>query len=364
MLSLKEFAAEEFSPILQTEIIEQEISPQFTRRVQFKPLTMEDSQTYAVNSILQLEAIVNGKSYAKAKLTLAQLLWDQRFEANIPTYVPTALFGPRKPVSGWLRLNVIRGRGLHEEYDGHKIQFSIRASSATCDKVYDPKMRVAFSTVAEKGHWCRVFLSEPLPKPYWTQSAAEFPSIQFSRGNLQGFTSKNPIRVTLYGVRSGTLKVLGYFQFVLSEVLTRKCIPWYGKKLFKTGIWVDHEVVSITKSKISIALLRASELGQQIGRLRDATSSEDQEEHEQSSQDQPIYPESELSTSVSSLASFRSFILGGKSSSALKSTSSAVVMRELVRFPESVECGIDPEIEIMKNQTAAVTKEVAIHEKF
>lgn len=224
-LLFKKLNGSEFEEILRTETVHGVSSPQFTKRAELAPLQMLNSQRYAISSVFRLEVIVNSMVHAAVEFSLAELLWDRMFETPMTPYVSTSL-GKTSPNGGMIFVNVVRGTPIENPPNAHKVIFSIRTSSSLWKRVVESKIRIAISAVAEKGRWSRIYFTEALRRPFGTESSLGFSPISLNRGELTAYNPNNPIRIQIYGVRKGNQVLLGFSQFVLSELFTRDRLSW------------------------------------------------------------------------------------------------------------------------------------------
>lgn len=225
-LLFKNLNAPDFEEILQTETVHGVSSPQFTKRVQFSPLQMSNSQTYAISSIFRLQVIVNSVVYTAVEFTMAQLLWDRTIETSMNPYVSTIL-GKDDEGGGMIFVNIIRNRPIDYPLKSHDVTFSIRTTGSLWKRVVESKISVAISVVAEKGRWSRIFASRGLRRPQGTSFSLDFPRFSIDRDELTAFNPRNPVRLQLYGVRAGNQVLLGFVQFVFAELFNRDTLNWF-----------------------------------------------------------------------------------------------------------------------------------------
>lgn len=223
-LLLKKLNGTEFEEILRTETVHGVSSPQFTKRAELAPLQMLNSQRYAISSVFRLEVIVNSIVHTAVEFSLAELLWDRLFETPMTPYVST--LGKASRYGGMIFVNVVRGAQIENPPNAHKVTFFIRTSNSLWKRVVESKIRVAISAVAEKGRWSRIYFTEALRRPFGRKSSLGFPPISLDRGELTAYNPNNPIRIQLYGVRTGNQVLLGFSQFVLAELFTHDRLSW------------------------------------------------------------------------------------------------------------------------------------------
>lgn len=227
ILLMKRCGAPDFEEILRTESVEDVINPSFTKRASFLPLTMRDSQSLAAQSLLRIDILINSKVQFSTQFLLSRLLWEQKFDAKFEPHISPFLIRLKKVRQGSLHVNIVRGRSIYTRPDGHKMRFSVKVSAALWSRLREGNIRMAVSTLAERGQWSRLYISECLRKPIRESNSSIFPSVSLNRNNLVGHNKNNPIRIELYGVRrGGTLLMLGFSQVTLSDLSVRKSLDW------------------------------------------------------------------------------------------------------------------------------------------
>lgn len=368
---IKESGKDCYETLLITESVYDQTGPLFTKRAHFKPLTMKDSQNYAMNTILHVEISINEEKHLSFEISLAQLLWDQVFDFKFPTYVPSSVRGSRKiHQTGYTSLHIVRGRDDVYSFDDHKIRFLIRTSGAFCRKVPDPSMKVAFSVAAEKGRWSRLSLSDAVVTPYRFQGGRTFPTIHFRRGELKGFNPRNPVRMTLYGTRKGYMRVLGFCQFTMAELARREDIHWYGKRLKKAGLMSVCTKANQSTS-FSFELSTFGQVEERImtvarNRIRDERLSDELTPDREDVNMTPSFgTASDISTSWSSFKSVLSFKKNNRMFSSNNVWKAKGVRTETVRFPGDIEDNTaEIEINMLSNLTATTAREIASRADF
>lgn len=362
---MKEYGKEQFEDFLVTESVRDQTSPQFTRRAQFKPLSMNDSQRYAMNTILQVNVIINSRKYTTFELPLAHLLWDQFYDIKMPTHVPSSVRGPKNKTSGSTSLQIVRGREDVSSFDDHKMYFLIRTSGNMCRRIFESKMKVALSVVAEKGRWSRLSLSNTVAKSYRSKGGATFPLVQFCRGELSGFTSRNPVRLTLYGVRRGYLRTLGFCQFTVAELSCRDSLSWYGTKLKNIGL-INECNMQDSSSSFALTISTSAQVREHEVRVsRGCAEKESKSDTEDMDMKETGESESDISASWASLKGVLRF---GKPAHVPAVTDKRIAKyfrTETIRFPKDTgDTSVEGEVNMLTNLTAKNAREIASKAEF
>lgn len=227
ILLMKRQGSLTFNEILRTEAVDDTVNPSFIRKARFLPLIMRDSQSLAASSILQVDVLINSRVQFSTQFPLSQLLWEQKFTAKFKPYVYPYSIRRRTDRQGTVIVKVVRGRSVSTKLDGRKVQFFVKISAGLWSRLRERNIRIAVSTVAEKGQWSRLYISDSLRRPIREVNSSNFPSLTFTRNELLGHNENNPVRIELYGVRRGnTLLTLGFMQVTLSDLAIRKKLDW------------------------------------------------------------------------------------------------------------------------------------------
>lgn len=263
-----------FDEILRTEAVDDVINPNFVRRATFLPLAMRDSQSLAAGSVLRVEVLINSRVHFSTQFPLSQLLWEQQFVAGFKSYVHPYLIRRKSVRQGTVTVKVVRGRSALTRLDGHKVQFFMKISAGLWSRLREKNVRIAVSTVAEKGQWSRLYISESMRKPIREANSSNFPSMILTRNQLIGHSESNPVRFELYGVRRGnTLLKLGFAQVTLSDLAVRKSLDWVQTEYS----YISPEVKVVTHSNLEntteVHLLFGRPL---VGRVSHGTKLSDQ----------------------------------------------------------------------------------------
>lgn len=246
-----------------TETISAESSPHFLQRALFEPLAQPDSQSYAMHTTLKVDAIINGKTVSSTAVSLAHLLWDLSHEFTFPpSFTPKAFLARNK--NSWkarIILNVKRNREIGSLRDYHCVQFSFRVSREVWTQLSHSKLRLAISTAAEKGRWCRLYTGEFLSMPFFSRLKHHHIRISLPRDILTGHDLKNPIRIELHGGRRSFAHLLGYTQFVMTQLALADGLLWteYQSSGLQAELTITDWNASLNQTEIAIDIEARSE---------------------------------------------------------------------------------------------------------
>lgn len=198
----------------------------FIQRAYFSPMQEPNFKERISNATLRLQVFINSIAYSNFQFPFRKLLAHQYWSADMPSFEPK-YYTRKKRGNGCVSVGVVRGKHIHSEQTEKTVNFHIKLTPALWKRLQEPKIKIAVSTVAEKGGWTRLYISKDIRRPWQSGKETDITGISISRDELVGHNANNPIRIEMYTVQKNDVKLkLGFVQASLKTFERQNHVNW------------------------------------------------------------------------------------------------------------------------------------------
>lgn len=226
-LLLKRPGCDNFVEKHSTEVITGESSPDFTRRITFPAMTMENSQYEALNTTIRVDIYLHAAAISSIEFPLSELLWDYLVKRAVRTAIPRIPFAKiRKDTDGRVVVSVIRGQAPGGPINDHQVALSFSFGREAWSMIPEHRIYLTICSAGYCGRWNRIYASHSIKKSIASRLDTTFPRVYLLLPELTGNNINNPIRVELYACRPGYPRLLGFSHMTMRDLAKRSELQW------------------------------------------------------------------------------------------------------------------------------------------